>query len=220
MIAAPPLNPNALYRDPDLGDILLPRPFYRSLSLPGQPIRRPSLKEIGVFVAKQFRPIFDDDGRLLRMEMIWHSITHNERVDAGAAIQANRVFGTSGTTANGVFTALALAKTTFTTKTKTDKSIGSSSQADTTNEWTTNGLARMVGTVSTYTGPSSLGGQFTQLITGLWTATSTGGTAHGSAVFDSVTPAGSNMYVEDIFSTDAPTSAAGDTVAVSASILN
>ena len=184
-----------LYVHPELGRIWRPPALSRATSLPGSPTRRPRPGEFGVLIATQHRPLYDEwTGAVRRMQLIWHSIAHNERVDAGAAIQANRVFGTSGTTANGVFTAIAIASATL-TLTKTDKSLGSASQSVTTNEFTTIGLARATGTVSTYTAPSSLGGAFSQLLTITMTATGSG-TALGSGVFDSTTVAGSNLYVE------------------------
>ncbi len=181
----------AFTRDPELGNLYLPA-LARAISRPGRATTRPNLREVGIFVAKQHR-----DG-----ELIWASVTHNERVDAGAAIQANRVFGTPGTVANGVFTALAVANTGFTVKTKTDLGIGQATGGATvTNEFTTLGLARAAGTVSTYTLPGTLGGTFSQLITKQFTATGAA-TAHGAALFDSLTPTGSSIYVEDIFASD------------------
>jgi hypothetical protein len=221
-----------LYHHPDLGAVRAPAALVRALaprSLPGLPVRQRSLGEFGIFVATQKRPVWEgcehEPGEphdtlrcsLRRMELLWHSITHNERVDVGAAIQANRLFGTPGTTANGVFTALAVANATF-SKTKTDLSIGSASGGATTNEFTGSGFARAAATVSTYTAPASLGGQFSQLLSKLFTA-SGAGTAWGAAVFDSLTPAGSNLYVEDLFSSSAPF-ISGDTITVQATLSN
>ena len=197
------LAPSIAYVHPDLGAIRVPQDVVRSISVPGSPIRRVAPGQYGLVVAVQKRPVYDEwTGLLKRMQLIWHSITHNERVDAGAAIQANLVFGTSGTTANGVLTAIAIATTGFTTKTKTDLSIGSSSGAVTTNEFTTIQLSRAAGTLGSYTAPASLGAQFAQPISKTFTATGSG-TAHGAALFDKVVVASSNLYVEDIFSSDA-----------------
>jgi hypothetical protein len=203
---------NVLYRHPDLGRIAVPKPLLEGVSRPGAPTKpRLTLREIGIVVATQKRPKVVD-GMLRGYELLWHSITHNERVDVGAAIEANLLFATAGTTAVGVITAVAVATTGFTTKTKTDLSIGVITASATTNEFTTLGLARAAGTVSTYTAPASLGATFSQLITKTFTA-SGGATAHGAALFDSTTVAGSHLFVEDIFASDAVLVNA-DTVAV------
>ncbi len=196
----------AFMRDPELGNLYLPA-LARAVSRPGRVTRRATDGEVGIFVAKQHR-----DG-----ELIWASVTHNERLDAGGAIQANRVFGTTGTTANGVFTAVAVASATL-TKTKTDLSLGSATQGVTTNEFSTLGLARAAGTVSTYTLPSTLGGTFSQLITRLFTATGAA-TALGAGLFDSLTVAGSGLYVEDNFASSAVL-AANDTLTCQITISN
>lgn len=209
----PMADTNVLYRHPDLGRIAIPKPLRTGISRPGAPVKPVlTLREIGIVVAVQKRRRYVD-GLLDGMDLLWHSITHNERVDVGAAIQANRVFGTTGTTANGVLTVIACATTGFTTKTKTDLSIGSASTGVTTNEITGSGLARAAGTVSTYTAPASLGATFAQLLTKTFTATGAV-TAHGSAVFDSATVATSNLFLEDTFTTDA-TLANTDTLQVS-----
>jgi hypothetical protein len=189
----------ALYKHPDLGNIYAPKSLRRLVSVPGRAGLLDPMREVGLLVMVQKRPIFriEDDGTpvLLRYEIVQVAYTHNERVDAGAAIQANRVFGTTGTTANGVFTAVAVANAAL-TKTKTDLSLGSATGGATTNEFTTLGLVRIAGTVGTYTAPSSLGGTFSQVISKLFTATG-GATAKGSGLFDSTTASGSNLYVED-----------------------
>lgn len=202
------MNRAILYRDADLGGIYVPESWGRGLSLPGRPTRHAGPGERGLVVAKQFR------GK----ELLWHSITENERVDAGAAIQANRLYGTSGTTCNGVLTGLAVANASF-SKTHTDLSIGSASASVTTSEFTTNGLARAAATVGTYTAPASLGAQYSQVLSKVFTASGSGGTAYGAALFDSLTPSGSNLYVEDLFSSTAVL-VSGDTLAISWSLSN
>lgn len=206
-----------LYTDADLGRIFVPRALTQLISLPGRATRRAVAGEVGIFVAKQHRPRFNDAGQLTGMDLLWSSITHNERVDAGAAIQANRVFGTAGTTANGVLTVVAVANGTL-TKAKTDLSLGSASANVTTNEFTTIGLSRAAGTVSTYTAPASLGGTFSQLITKVFTASGSG-TAYGAGLFDQVTVSGSNLYVEDNFASTAVL-VSSDTLTVSITITN
>jgi hypothetical protein len=207
-----------LYVDPQLGRFYVPPALLTGVSRRGAPTKpEMTLREIGIFFAKAHRPIVRDDGKVVGQELFWHSFTFNERVDAGAAIQANRVFGTSGTTANGVFTAVAVGSANF-SKTKTDLSIGSASANVTTNEFTTIGLSRATGTVSTYTAPSSLGGTFSQLITKTFNVSGSG-TAYGAALFDQVTVSGSNLYVEDLFSTSAAV-ANGETLTVQITITN
>lgn len=178
--------PSPLYVDPDLGRIWLPR-LDDTLSLPGRPVRR-RLREIGVFVAKQHR-----DGRL-----IWASVTHNERVDAGAVRQDVQCFGAATA---AVFTAVAVASATL-VKAKTDLSLGSGVSGGTANEFTTLGLSRAAGSLGAYTAPGALGGQFSRVISKTFTA-SGNATAYGGGLFDSVTPAGSNLYVEDNFASTA-----------------
>jgi hypothetical protein len=207
---------------PQMGRVELPF-LTRAVSRPGRGVRPAvNLREVGICAAVARRPVWADgdpaSGVLLRMEEFWRSLTHNERVDVGAAIQFNLVFGTSGTTAVGVLTVIAVATTGFTTKTKTDLSIGSASANVTTNEFTGSGLARVAGTVSTYTAPASLGATASQLLTKLFTATA-GATAHGSAVYDSATVSGSHLYVEDTFSSDAVL-VTNDTLTVNWTITN
>jgi len=182
-----------LFEHPDLGRIFTPQDFTRIISVPGRPAHRPPPGQFGLVVAVQRRPIVEADGFLRRMALIWHSITHNERVDAGAAQQAAALFSSSTT----AFTAVAIASASL-TKTKTDQSLGTASSGATTNEFTSLGLSRGAGTVSTYTAPSALGGQYAQLVTKTFTASGSG-TAYGSGLFNSTTPAGSILYVEDNF---------------------
>jgi hypothetical protein len=207
---------------PNIGQVSLDF-LTRAISYAGRGVKtKVNLKEIGIFACIAHRPVWADNdpasGVLLKMLPFWLSITHNERVDVGAAIQFNRVFGTSGTTANGIITALAVATTGFTTKTKTDLSIGSASANVTTNEFTGSGLARAAGTVSTYGLPASLGATASQLVTLLYTASGSA-TAHGGAVFDQVAVSGSHLYVEDQYSSDA-TLVTNDTLTQNVTINN
>lgn len=185
---------------PDLGNIWLPA-LHKAISLPGTPTRRTSDGEFGVFVARQYR-----GGKL-----VWHSITHNDRVNSGGSLTANRMFGQSAIAAVGVMTALAIASTNF-TKTATDLSIGSITTGVTTNEFTTGGLARVTGTLGTWTAQSALNGQFTQLLTNTFSSTATQ-TAYGAATLDSTTPSGSHLFAEDLFAASASL-ASGDSLAL------
>ncbi len=186
--------------DPELGRIWTPPDLLKLISFPGKAVRRlygPG--EIGVFIVKQHRPVYRADGLLEKMRLIWVSITHNERVDQGAVQQDIQCFGAASATL--VFKAVAVANAAL-TKTKTDLSLGSATGGVTTNEFTTLGLARAAGTLGAYTAPATLGGQFTRRVTKTFTATGAA-TAKGGGLFDSTTVAGSNLYVEDNFATDA-----------------
>lgn len=191
------MSSNVLYTHPDLGRIYAPAALTRALSLPGRPAHTPPPGEYGVCVAVQKRPVYDEAGVLQKMEMIWHSITHNERVNQGAVRQDLALFGATSM----ALTAVALASATL-TKTATDLSLGSGTAAVTTNEFTTLGLARAVGTLGAYTAPASLGAQFTRVISKSFTATGSA-TVYGSGLFDSATVAASNVYAEDNFSSTA-----------------
>jgi hypothetical protein len=213
-----------LYVDPDLGRIWTPPDLLKLISLPGRPVRRlygPG--EIGVFVAKQHRPEFDD-GVLRRMRMLWHSITHNERVDAGANQQAKQVFGggsSPGSPSTSLYPKVVAVANASLTKAKGDQSLGSTSSGVTTNEFTTIGLSRAAADSPVggdYTAPSSLGGTFTQVLRKTFTASGTG-TAHGAGAFDSTTVAGSILHVEDNFATSASLISA-DTLTVTITITN
>jgi len=210
----------------DVGRVFIPS---RAISLPGTATR---LRERGIVVASQRRPLWSITGALrlpdvqhpapngylavkrllapylalldpalFRSDVIWASITHNERVDDGAAHNVHRMFGTVGGS-NGVGSVIAVANTSFTAKTKTDSSIGEDAADSTTNEFTTIGLSRAVGTVQNYSAPASLNGTFSVDVYKSFSA-SGGGTAHGAALFDSTTVAGSKLIVEDIFGSDA-----------------
>jgi len=207
------MSRSVLYDHPDLGRIYAPVAFTRALSLPGRPAHTPTPGEYGVCVAVQKRPVYDEAGVLQKMKMIWHSITHNERVNQGALRQDVAVFQSTAM----AFTTIALASATL-TKTATDLSLGSGTTAVTTNEFTTLGLARAVGTLGTYTAPSTLGGQFSQLISKTFTATGNA-TVYGSGLFDSATVAGSSVYAEDNYASTA-VMVSGDSLTSSWSIQN
>lgn len=221
---------STLYHDPELGRIAVPTAAHRTISRPNAPVTR-AHGEIGVFVAKQHRPRVIDcverHGVLIPIiggyDMVWASITHNERVDAGADKQARQTFGGGASpaapSATAYFNVIALASATL-TKTKTDQSLGSASSGVTTNEFTTIGLARATATLiaGNYTAPSTLGGTFAQLISKLFTA-SGNGTVFGAGIFDSTTVAASVLYVEDNFSSSA-VMVSGDTLTVNATITN
>ncbi len=191
------MTSSVLYEHADLGRIYAPVALTRALSLPGRPAHTPPAGEYGVCVAVQKRPVYDEAGVLRKMAMIWHSVTHNERVNQGALRQDVAVFQSTAM----AFTTIALASATL-TKTATDLSLGSATAAVTTNEFTTLGLARAVGTLGTYTAPTALGGQFSQPLSKTFTATGNA-TVYGSGLFDSVTVASSSQYCEDNFSSTA-----------------
>ena len=214
----PPTPRETLYVDADLGRVFVPKALTDLVSLPGRATRRAAAGEVGIFVAKQHRPVYDDWGLLKGFLLLWSSVTHYERVDKGAEIQSNRCFGyAGGSTANGVFTAVAVASAAL-TKAKGDLSLGSTSANATTNEFTTIGLSRAAGSVGAYTAPSSLGGTFSQVISKVFTASGSG-TAHGAGLFDSTTVSGSFLYVEDNFASTAVL-VSSDTLTVTITITN
>lgn len=216
--------PRLVTQDPYLGRVVLPPRWDRMISYPTGGRLVSSLREVGIFFARQCRPIYGDDGRLLRMELVWSSLTHNERVNAGASEQAKQCFGGGASPAAPSATVypsvIAVANATL-TKASTDQSLGSASSGVTTNEFTTLGLARAAITAPVagdYTAPSTLGGQFTQNIAKTFTATGSA-TAYGGGAFDSTTVAGSILYVEDNFSSNAVL-VANDTLKISVSMSN
>lgn len=213
-----------LFQDKHYGRIFVPPALVKAVSLPNRPTKRLDLREVGIFWAKQLRPIFDGDGHLLRVEPVWSSLTHNERVDAGASYQARQVMGGGASpaapSASAYFNAIAVASASL-TKAKGDQSLGSTSAGVTTNEFTTIGLSRAAAAAPVggdYTAPSSLGGTFAQLLQKVFTATGTG-TAQGAGVFNSTTPSGSILYVEDNFAT-AASLINNDTLTVQITITN
>lgn len=222
---------------PDLGRIFLAMP---ALSVPGQPTRPrfggsvivaqrrprwslrgelPALPHIekpwpsaDLRVKALLAPFRDQvDPKLFDTELIWASVTHNERVNDGGGHNANRLFGTVGAS-NGVGNVVAVATTGFTAKTATDSSIGVDAASLTTNEFTTIGLSRAVGTPGNYVAATTLNGTYATDIVKTFTASGSG-TAHGSALFDSATVSGSILVCEDIFGSDAIMVSA-DTLAV------
>ncbi|KPV54758.1 hypothetical protein SE17_01700 [Kouleothrix aurantiaca] len=218
--------------DPDLGRLFTPAHLFRSHSLPGAPIRRQDLREIGVVTAVQKRArvidLIDRNGVLIpvidAMEILWHSISHNERVDAGASYQAKQVFAAGSSpgapSATVYFNVIAVASATL-TKAKGDQSLGSTSSGVTTNEFTTIGLSRATANTPVggdYTAPSSLGGTFTQNVAKTFTASGSG-TAYGAGLLNSTTVAGSILYIEDNFGSTAVL-VSGDTLTVTVAMTN
>lgn len=218
--------------DRDLGRIYLPA-LARAVSAPGRRTRRAVDGEYGLFVAKQRRPVIrmrEGPGgvllpEILRWETIWASITHNERVDAGANYQARQCFAGGSSpaapSATVYFNVIAVANGAL-TKGKGDQSLGSASASVTTNEYTTVGLSRATANSPVggdYTAPSTLGGTFSQVISKTFTASGAGGTAYGAGIFNSTTVSGSILYVEDNFSSTAVL-VSGDTLTVNATISN
>lgn len=214
-----------LYVDPELGRIWTPPEVTKLISFPNRPVRRlVAPGEIGVFVAKQHRPERDERGIVRAMRLLWYSITHNERVDAGAQEQALQTFGGGGSPASPSATVypkvIAIANATL-TKAKGDQSLGSTTSGVTTNEYTTIGLSRVAATTPVggdYTAPSSLGGTFSQVLKKTMTASGSG-TAYGAGVFDSTTVAGSILYIEDNYASTAVL-VSGDTLATTVTITN
>ena len=214
---------NVLYIDPDLGRVFVPKAFNTGISYPNRAVRRATNGEVGIFVAKQKRPIFNEYG-LLRYETVWSSVTHNERVDAGANYQAKQVFAGGSSpaapSATVYFNVIAVANGTL-TKAKGDQSLGSTSANATTNEYTTIGLSRATANSPVggdYTAPSSLGATFSQVVAKTFTASGSG-TAYGAGIFNSTTVSGSILYVEDNFSSTAVL-ISGDTLTVTVTISN
>lgn len=150
------------------------------------------------------------DPKMFTTEVVWASITHNERVDDGAALQFHRTLGTVGAS-NGVATSVAVANQAL-TKTKTDSSLEVDAADSTASEFTTIGLSRATGTVQNYSAPASLNGTASADVVKSFSVSGTG-TAEGSGLFDSNTPAGSKLYVEDNFGSSASV-VSGDTLQI------
>lgn len=206
-----------VYTDPLLGNIAVPAAFTRAISLPGKATRRPAPGEIGLYVAVQRRKRDLLDPRS-PWDIIWESITHNERTDAGAAKQAGQLHGGGSTPATpdatNYFRHVAVANASLTIA-KGDQSLGSTSSGVTTNEFTTIGLSRATADTPVggdYTAPASLGAQFAQLIKKTFTASGSG-TAYGAGVFDRNAAASSILYGEANFSSSAVL-VSSDTLAV------
>lgn len=205
---------DVLLIDPDMGRVFVPRSLTAGLSLPGRPAKHDQLKEVGILFAKQRRA----------GELVWASLSHNERVDAGANQQAKQVFGGGSSPAAPSATlypkVIAVANASLTLA-KGDQSLGSVTASVTTSEFTTIGLSRVAAVspvAGDYTAPATLGGQMTQLLAKLFTASGSG-TAYGSGIFDSTTVSGSILYAEGNFSSTAVLVSA-DTLTISWSIQN
>lgn len=166
-----------------------------------------AVEEVKALLSKYAKEL---DPRMFTQEVIWASITHNERVDDGAALQFNRVLGTVGAS-NGVATSVAVANSNL-TKTKTDSSLEADAADLTTSEFTTIGLSRATGTVQNYSAPASLNGTASADVVKSFSVSGTG-TAEGSGLFDSNTPTGSKLYVEDNFGSAASV-VSGDTLQI------
>jgi hypothetical protein len=195
-LTLPPDKPGALWRHPQLGNIYLPKPLRGQQSYGPGPLRnRFAAGEVGVVVVCQRRPIFDESGRLLRYEMVMWDVSHNERVDRGA-LRQDLQMGWGGTpSTTHIFTTIAVANAALTVA-KGNESLGTNSADVTTNEFTTIGLSRALGTPSGYVAPSALGTQFTRVLSKQFTASGSG-TAKGSGVFSNTTVVGSFLYCQD-----------------------
>lgn len=196
-----------VYTDPFLGKIVTPAAFTRAVSYAGKGVKRPAPGEICLYVGVQRRQRNPLDPLSL-WDIIWESIVHNERVDAGAAKQAGQLHGGGSTPATpdatNYFRHIAVANAALTIA-KGDQSLGSASSGVTTNEFTTIGLSRATADTPVggdYTAPSSLGSQFAQVIKKTFTASGSG-TAHGAGLFDRNAAASSILYGEANFSSTA-----------------
>ncbi len=132
---------------------------------------------VGVFVQKHMRPSF------------------NSRVDAGAALCASLISGTTlgGLTSPSAAKYIALSTSTL-TPAKTDTTL--------TGETSATGLARTTGTAGTYSAPSTLDGAASYILTKTFTNTSGGSvTLNSSAIFDAASTG--NMLAEVNFSASA-----------------
>jgi hypothetical protein len=135
---------------------------------------------------------------------IERSVGYNARVDAGAALNASLI---SGTTLGGISSPAAAKYIALSTATL------SPAKADTTlaSEITTNGLGRALGTSGTYTAPSALDGAASYVLSKTFSATGTS-TVVSAAIFDA-TSAG-NMFVEANLSSSATVNN-GDSLTIS-----
>jgi len=210
-----------LYTHPLLGRIFRPASWDAMRIYPGgrKATRQPG--EFGLVVAVQRRPVMEA-GQILRWDTLWVDLSCNERVDSGANRQALQIFGggaSPGAVNTNQFKIIAVASAAL-TKSKANLSLGSTSAGVTTNEFTTLGLARAAATVITgnYTAPATNGAQFSQLVQYTYTATGAA-TAYGAGLFDSATVAGSVLYAEDNFSSNAVL-ATNDTLRVDWTISN
>lgn len=148
-------------------------------------------------VIDRFRGLIDP--ALFQRELVWASVGHNERVDRGAAIQFQRLLGTTGTggTAAGVFVNIALANASL-VPAAAHLSLNSNSDGVTTNEFTTLGLSRAAGVAAGYSAPASLNATASGTVANTFAVTGTA-TVHGSGLFDHITPASGDLWVEANF---------------------
>jgi len=209
----------------DVGRVFIPE---RSISIPGRParrkpsnivvatLRRPRWNIEGAFKLPHFehatpktrrtiRELIEDyasklDPALFMGELIWASISHNDRVQDGGDHNVNRIFGTVGAS-NAAATFLAISNLAV-VAVVSHASIMSDTQGLTTNEFTTIGLTRVAGTVQNYTAPATLDAVFDVDLYKSYSITGSG-TAKGAAIFDQLVAAGSWMLCEDPFTSDA-----------------
>jgi hypothetical protein len=129
--------------------------------------------------------------------------SYNSRVDAGAALCASLI---SGTTLGGISSPstakyIAVSPTTL-TPAKGDTTLSG--------ELSTNGFTRALATAGTYTAPASLDGAASYILTKTFTATGAQ-TVASAAIFDAASTG--NMFVEGNFASSA-TLATNDTLTV------
>lgn len=121
--------------------------------------------------------------------------SYNSRVDAGAALNASLISGSTlgGITSPGAAKYIALSTSTL-TPAKGDTTL--------TGETAATGLARALGTAGTYTAPSTLDGAASYVLSNTFTNNSAGSvTILSSAIFDAASVG--NMFVEGNLSTSA-----------------
>lgn len=147
---------------------------------------------------------YDENGQA-KYEYEYLTPVYNARVDAGAAVQASVM---SGSTLGGVTSPAAPKYIALSTSSLTP------AKGDTTlsGETSASGLARAVGTIQNYVAPSSLDGAASYDVYKLFTNTSAGSvTVQSSALFDASSTG--NMFAEANLSTSA-TLAVNDTLAI------
>ena len=141
---------------------------------------------------------------------------HNERVQNGARMLAKGFWGASSSpqvSTVGVpsYVALNSASTFNSTNfsfahNNADLSLGAGTSSTgagvTTNEYTTAGLSRALGTVGSYTDPASaLDGVFTLTVTKTFTCSSGPQNVYGTGLFDESSTATCNLFAEAYFAT-------------------
>lgn len=143
--------------------------------------------------------------------------THNERTNNGGNMVSKGFWGSSATTDNATVAAptrIAVAPGTgsFLAAAAGNKSLGSTTANVTTNEWTSNGLARTGAlTPGGVTAPSGLDTQFTLTLSNVFTVATGSSVVNGTALMDNTTTA-FNMYAEATFAS--ATLNIGDTLTV------